>query len=136
MKIADEIFAVRRREVRPEDGVDQHADLGIAGVRRERRVLGRRPAVVVVLVAQRDQHFVEERIAHAIDLHERALAQRLPVREPDRDARTRHRRVDADAGLRPEERALVVEARQLLERNLDRVREHVEALEAVDAVPA
>src|SRR4029077_5763360 len=84
---------------------------------------------------QGDQQFVEERIAHAIDLHEWALAQRLLLRESDRDARTRHRRVDADAGLRPEERALVVEARQLMKRNLDRVRQHIEALEAIDAGP-
>ena len=71
-------------------------------------------AVVVVLVLQRDEHLVEQRVAHAVDLHERTFAERLAV-WPSRmrdgsDAYTDA--VDADAGLRAEERALVVEARQ------------------------
>jgi hypothetical protein len=51
----------------------------------------------------------------------------------DRDARSRHGRIDADPGLSAEERTLVLEARQAVERDLDRVGQDVESLEAVDA---
>src|SRR4030095_11734458 len=63
----------------------------------------------------------------------RALARGLAARRPDREARPRDRRVDADPGLGAEERALVLEARQVVERDLDRVRQDVESLEAVDS---
>ena len=116
--------AHRGRHVRAEhERVDQRSELGIQRVLPEQlRIHFRRRAAVQVLVLERDQPFVEQRVALTRYLDEVSKFDVLPLVE-DGDAPPAGRRIDADN---------LLVAADLLDRDIEHHRMDVESALRID----
>ena len=96
----DEVVAParRRRRQRGVQNVDQRCQLRVEVVPDELRVVLRILPVPVVLLAERDQGLVDQRVPQPRDLHERAYVALPAVRPQDPELRPVGTRVDADRG--------------------------------------
>jgi hypothetical protein len=97
----DDVRAVLLLDAQPEQRVEDAGGLGVHGVRPEvGRVVGGPRTVELVLLPERDDHLVDERVAETADLHPRARLVRLAGVAPGAG---RHRvvRVEPVGDLQP-----------------------------------
>ena len=136
----DQIGAVLRRErgltvgTAEEDDVDEESQFAVLSVGGKGGISTRPGAVVAILVAKWDEHFIEQGIGKAVHLDPWTAVHIRTHSTADGDALAADRRIDSNPGVIASKGIFVAAGLQTCDGDLQCISKNVETLETIDSV--